>query len=370
MTQPSLAPTVAPYTPDALPREVAVGQKILFVKLAAMGDVAMASALPQTIKAMDASAHVTWLCGRKVAELVRLFPDVDDVWTIDETALLGGSLAARALGVLRVWRLLAGRRFDRVIIGHSDPRYELIAWPARGRRRVLRGVPVGRRMRIPGRWFPDEYARLAFDEPEQGPRERVAGLADLRGRVPDASTALPDIAGRRYAVLVPGGARNVLRDTPQRRWAVEGYVDVARRLAADGITVVLLGDDRDCANLAAFADVPGVVSALGGLSLPQALGVLASADVVVCHDTGPLHLAGLVRARTVALFGPTVPSELVQTEDPRIIALWGGAHLACRPCYDGREVAPCRDNLCMKDISVEAVTCAARELMAREVPAR
>ena len=28
MTQPSLAPAAAPYTPDALPREVAVGQKL------------------------------------------------------------------------------------------------------------------------------------------------------------------------------------------------------------------------------------------------------------------------------------------------------------------------------------------------------
>jgi heptosyltransferase-2 len=220
-------------------------------------------------------------------------------------------------------------------------------------------------MRIPGRWFPDEYARLALDEPERGPRGRVGTLADLRGRVPDARAALPELDGRRYVVVVPGGARNVLRDTPQRRWSVEKYAAAARELARDDLAIVLLGDERDRAALPAFAGVPSTVDALGRLSLPQALGVLSGADVVVCHDTGPLHLAGLVRAPTVALFGPTVPSELVQVEDERIIALWGGAHLACRPCYDGREVAPCANNLCMQDIAVESVVRAARDLRAR-----
>lgn len=345
------------------------GRRVLFVKLAAMGDVAMASALPQTIKAMDPDAHVTWMCGRRVAELVKLFPAVDSVLTVDETKLLGGAGPARVAGLLGAWRQLAGRRYDRVIIGHSDRRYELIAWPVRGPRRVLRGSPAGRRMRIPGRWFPDEYARLAADEPEQGPRPRLAGLADLRDRVPDAASALPEVAGRRYAVLVPGGARNVLRETPQRRWSVDRYAGVARRLVEEGLCVVLLGDERDRAVLPEFNGVPEIVDALGRLSLTQALGVLASAAVVVCHDTGPLHLAGLVRARTVALFGPTVPHELVQTHDPRIVALWGGAHLACRPCYDGREVAPCANNLCMQDISVDAAATAALDLASREAAA-
>ena len=78
------------------------------------------------------------------------------------------------------------------------------------------------------------------------------------------------------------------------------------------------------------------------------------ADLVIAHDTGPMHLARLVGARLVALFGPTPPSSFVPSDD-RTTVLWGGAHLACRPCYDGREFAECSDNECMSSISADVV---------------
>jgi heptosyltransferase-2 len=161
---------------------------------------------------------------------------------------------------------------------------------------------------------------------------------------------------------VPGGARNALRDTPQRRWPVERYAALARRLHAHGYAVVLVGDADDRRVLPAFADVP-VVDRLGGLSVVQSTAVLAACDVVVSHDTGPMHLARLVRAPLVALFGPTSPHDFAP-EDGRTRVLWGGRRLACRPCYDGREVAPCRDNLCMQELSVDAVEDAALAMAA------
>ena len=100
------------------------------------------------------------------------------------------------------------------------------------------------------------------------------------------------------------------------------------------------------------------------MSVVESAAVLAAASVVVSHDTGPMHLARLVRAPLVALFGPTAPSTFVPA-DERTHVLWGGATLACRPCYDGREVAPCRSNLCMQDIDVATVERAALAMAER-----
>jgi heptosyltransferase-2 len=92
--------------------------------------------------------------------------------------------------------------------------------------------------------------------------------------------------------------------------------------------------------------------------------VLRDAAVVLSHDTGPMHLARLVRAPLVALFGPTSPSEFI-LEDARTVVLWGGRHLACRPCYDGRDFAECRDNVCMQSIGVDDALDAVEQVIAR-----
>jgi len=57
-----------------------------------------------------------------------------------------------------------------------------------------------------------------------------------------------------------------------------------------------------------------------------------------------------------------MPSQFVGADDTTTV-LWGGAHLACRPCYDGREFANCRDNQCMSSIAVEVVLATARALI-------
>ena len=97
-----------------------------------------------------------------------------------------------------------------------------------------------------------------------------------------------------------------------------------------------------------------VENSIATLSLPQTLALLNESDVLVTHDTGPLHLAGITRVGIVSVFGPTDPrGRLPQRADT--VAIWGGEGFACRPCYDGRDFAPCKDNGCMKQVSVGMV---------------
>ena len=77
-------------------------------------------------------------------------------------------------------------------------------------------------------------------------------------------------------------------------------------------------------------------------------------DLVITHDGGPLHLALLAGTRLIALFGPTSPHEKVPERDG-VVVLWGGADLACRPCYDGNDYADCPLNVCLREVSVERV---------------
>ena len=323
-------------------------ERVLIVRIAGLGDVVMASTVVTRLRVERPTAHITWLTGEGARPLVELF-GVDEIVTVDERRLFGGSVAARLASLAAVWRRLAGRKFEMAVLAHADARYRLMLRSARvGELRMLRRFEHGAMNPIPGRFLGDEYARLLDGAVSRGPAQRRYDIVDVRPRL-DLKGSTDD---EPLVVLAPGGARNVLRDDPLRRWPLERYAAVAERLVPNH-PVAIIGDAGDAWVRGAFAGLP-VRDLVGSLALRDTLRLLARASLVISHDTGPIHLARIVRAPLLALFGPTVPRQVLGDPDG-VTALWGGADLACRPCYDGREYAACANNLCMKDISVERV---------------
>jgi heptosyltransferase-2 len=337
------------------PRERSNGEHILIVRLVALGDLITASTLVERIRAERPGARVSWLVGKGGAPLVRLFPGVDEVIAVDEERLLRGSNVQRAMAMLALWRRLLRNRYSEVIIAHPDRRYALIALGCIGARvRTLSRQMSGQTNPIPGRFFGDEFARLLGPAENAGPLIDRYEICDLRPQLAPLRSGLVPATDRPLVVLVPGGARNIMRDTPVRRWPVTRYADIARALVERGCDVALIGDRADRWAADACAGIP-VLDLLGTLTLEETLGVLARASLVISHDTGPLHLARAVRAPIIALFGPTIPRQVLGATPPNVIIMWGGEQLACRPCYNGRDFALCQNNLCMQDISVAQV---------------
>jgi heptosyltransferase II len=326
---------------------VTSGERILIVKLGALGDVVMTSTIVARARRERPGSRVTWMCGRSVAPLVRAYDGVDEIIEVDDRALLTGGFAQRVTALAAVWAKIAGRRFDLVVIAHRDPRYRALTVPVRARIvRVLEDAPRETRPAVV-RYFGDEYAALLGDagDTAQGGQP----LASVRAENPAGFRS----DGRRLVILVPGGARNLLRESGLRRWPVDRYRAVAEALLAAGLRVALAGDSNDAWVRPEFAGV-AVDDFIGALSIPATLGLMKQADLVVTHDTGPMHLARLAGAPLVALFGPTIPRRFI-VEDEKTTVLWGGADLPCRPCYDGREFAPCTSNRCMQDTSAAQV---------------
>src|SRR5205085_1670544 len=194
-------------------------------------------------------AHVTWLCGRSVAPLVEQLQGVDEVLAIDERRLLRGGLRDRLGVLIPLWWHLGRGRFTHVLLLHADFRYRVLTLPVFGAKRVGQSArdAHGAMNPIPGRYFGDEYARLLDGLVHSGPLPGRYALADVK---PMAESTTPAILGLRASTvprvaLVPGGTRNVLRESVLRRWPIEHYVELARALADDGCEVVLVGDAGD-----------------------------------------------------------------------------------------------------------------------------
>lgn len=113
-----------------------------------------------------------------------------------------------------------------------------------------------------------------------------------------------------------------------RRWPVDRYAAVARRLVRAGRRVVVTGsaDQRALAtHLAAAADLPEDSVLAGRTTLSQLAALVADASLVVSGDTGIAHLATAYSTPSVVLFGPVSPRHWgPPPEHLHHVALWAG----------------------------------------------
>lgn len=339
----------------------------LIVKLAAIGDVIMALPMVTALRAADAGVRITWLSGRTAAPLLRCVEGIDEVVEVDDAAILAGSLPGQLASVLDSWRRIGIRRFDGIYIAHADSRYRaltlLLAAPTR---RSLHGGPSFRAM-VPGRAHTDEYVRLVTGDDDRMARSfpppaiRSELSEDLRERLVAFN---PE--GRPLIALSPGGARNVARENPLRRWPLDRYAELADTLALQGYRVVVTGDRTDGWIRRAFLRRP-VLDLVGATDLPALAALFRRCAVVVGHDSGPLHLSRALGLPTLALLGPTAPAMFLQPQ-PGTTYLWPGGTLPCAPCYDGRAFSACRDNLCMQMIDSTTVARHVTRIVEQEGP--
>jgi ADP-heptose:LPS heptosyltransferase len=77
-------------------------------------------------------------------------------------------------------------------------------------------------------------------------------------------------------------------------------------------------------------------------------------DILVTNDSGPGLFASLTDIETIVLFGPETPL-LFGANSEHSYYIW--KKLACSPCVNvyNHRFSPCRNNLCMKSITVEDV---------------
>jgi ADP-heptose:LPS heptosyltransferase len=168
---------------------------------------------------------------------------------------------------------------------------------------------------------------------------------------------LPRRNGRRMPmILLNPNAGDLL---PLRQWPRDRYVQLATRLLAalPEIHIVFTGapsEAREIEQLARNVKSVRCTSLAGKTTLRQLMVLYTLSDVLITNDSGPAHFAALTPINVITLFGPETPA-LFATPSPRHRPLWAG--LACSPCvnaYNNRQSA-CRDNRCLKQITVEQV---------------
>ena len=308
----------------------------------------MALPLITEIRKSQPDAHITWLCGKQVLPLLERVGGINRLIAVDEQKLLNRGAFSRILEILRVWQLLGLRKYGLLLYYYRSPLYRILIWPLSFyETRGFRDRKTGSLLPVQGRHHSVEYIRAFTGNP--GPEE----INPVYPSFKIITGAAQKSGVQKKIVLACGGARNLLQNNDLRRWPLAHYRSLAGKILEAGHEIVLTGGPGDAWVRESFSDLPHT-DLIGKLSLTGFIDFLATADLLVTHDSGPLHLADLARCPVLGLFGPTRPADFRSLQENSEF-IWGGEHLSCRPCYDGKDYGNCLSNDCLKSVSPDQV---------------
>ena len=115
------------------------------------------------------------------------------------------------------------------------------------------------------------------------------------------------ILGKKYIALAPG-ARWKTKQWPPEFFAAAA-VGIAKRLPDHEF--VLLGSPAEgplCRRLQEAAGTVPVTDLSGLTTTGSLVEIIRKAKLLICNDSGPMHIAAAAGTPVLALFGPTVPA--------------------------------------------------------------
>lgn len=228
-------------------------------------------------------------------------------------------------------RALSGTRFDLLVSLRPDPRETALARCLSTAEFAGYASPGGRN------WISVDLGDGIADEPAMYRGELAARAAKMltgtlaeptpRLTAPDPTAIVAQLSAAGYRggpiLGVSFGAAH-----PIRRWNGERIADTLKQLRRQPGAYLLIES-----NEAPHVHVPKDVPALRWRgSLHELKRALAATDVLLCADSGVMHIGTALGCRTVSVFGsgsigrfaPRGPQHSMYTVEP----------MPCRPCYD------------------------------------
>jgi len=323
-----------------------------------IGDAIMTLPAVASVRASYPKSHIAMLVKPAVADVYRLFSDLDEI-------IIYENKFDNPTGVLKLARTLKDKRFDTAILLQNAIEAAIIA--------LLAGIPtragfdsdarglllthrVHRTNEIKKVHQIDYYLEMVkalgcVDANRELHMETKINILEARNIVrkfiPDEKKTLIGIA--------PGATYG-----PAKKWLPERFAAVAQRLSKDfSAQVILMGGKADGETAQEVQKSTGVelINLCGKTAVWEAVYLISQCRLFISNDSGLMHVAGALNVPTVAIFGSTNPTTTSPVGNKSVIVR---REVPCSPCL--KRTCP-TDFRCMKLISVEDVLQVARKLL-------
>ena len=165
--------------------------------------------------------------------------------------------------------------------------------------------------------------------------------------------------GERYVVISSAAGAAL------RRWPVERWGELARRLVGEGYKIAFVGGENEQAALDALVrELPAgaALNLAGRLAFKGLARVLADAALFAGNDTGVTHFAAYLGVPTVAVYSGVCDPNVWMPRGRRVLMLRASA--PCSPCHQ-RDLHECKRSVpCIFEVGVADVFGSAQELLA------
>ena len=283
--------------------------RILFIRTDRIGDTLMNVPAIHLLRQTYPKAWITLLCDRKVADLFRGHPDLDEVMGVDLEQLKKDVTAAFGF-----FKKIRKAKFQLAVISNPGKFFHLLSFLAGIRHRV------GYRRKwgfLLNHSLSDDKHRAARHEIESNLNlVRLVSDIEWDGAMPlaqdeKAKAKVEDFLSRRGAdeMVI---AFHVGTTNPKKRWPIQRFSELADKIQADGdAKVVLVGgpEEREAGVMVFRQTHVSVVDAIGAFSLRELAAFLGRDNVkaLISSDSGPAHLAWMQGTPTVVFFAKDVP---------------------------------------------------------------
>lgn len=327
--------------------------RILVVEIWHLGDVVLTTPFLQALRASYPDARISLLAKPHAEALLSQTGFVDEFiafdfpWTAfrDKYRLSRYPLA----GLLALFRQLRRQKFDVSFDARMDLRSNLLTFLIGARRRIGFDYGGGSYLltdAVPVR--PDDDHKVDDWMKLLAPLGVAVASSPTRLRVGEAERAdareflaARGIDGSRPLVGIHPGANQPVRKWPLERFA--HVADAAARLGAD----VIVFDQPDGYGSALRCE-SGATHV--SLSLRRFMAVLEQCGLLVCNDSGPMHIAAALEVPVIAIFGPQCPEWYGPAGTGHRVVI--NPEVACRPCFDSCRFA---EPFCITDIPANRV---------------
>jgi ADP-heptose:LPS heptosyltransferase len=335
---------------SACPYFSPAGEKILIIKLGAMGDILRTTPILTGLKEKYPDARITWITGRGLSQLLSNIDILDLVLEVSTESSA----------------YISAVEFD--IVLSLDPSIEGGALAENTKSKIKKGFGVD----SSGKLYPFDkdskewYLTGIFDGLKKKNTRTYQSFASQIAQIPSENyeiilnlTDKEKAFGRKFLEdkHIPKGKPIVGLNTGAggrwklKKWTREGFLELAKLIERNLHASVLIfgGPLEKERNDWLMKNVSGDIFNTGTNNTPREfLSLLDLCDAVVTGDTFAMHGAAGLKKKTIALFGPTSSSE---------IELYGRgikitAPMDCLCCY--KEDCSKKPN-CMELIKPQAV---------------
>jgi heptosyltransferase-2 len=347
--------------PGAIPRDKSV--KILVMRYRFIGDTVLTVPFLRNLRKAFPKARIDLMVAPYSSDVLIGNPYVDEFIVYDPPTIHADSRGEhRTLG--SKWRFIAAlrrKRYDKVYVLKRSFSSAAIAFLSGAPERIGfdtegRGVLLTRR--IPYRHDQHEVRNfldvLRADDVPVTDDHLEAWLTKDEERFADdflGERARPE--GKGIVAIHPFTANQT------RAWHEDRFIALANSLQEqEGVGIVLLGGKRDLELARRIEEgiVPAPVMAVGNTTLRQSMALLSKCRLLVCNDSGVMHLGAALGVPLIALFGPQSPVKFGPWGKHSVVIY---KEFPCSPCkqkfFRECEPSPRGKPYCMEEITLEEV---------------